>query len=112
MKNLLPETKARIKLVRARPKFSILSDNASISLKLLDCSLFTRNILVADSNNQYLQKNLEKEPAQNNYVKTVARAFITPSPQNQFIQEIIIKNASIRRTVVAMSTNLVVVEVF
>ena len=54
-KLLLPITKVRIKLIRARPNFYMLSDNPNFSLKFVDCSLFTRRILVAEPNHQYLQ---------------------------------------------------------
>ena len=54
-KLLLPKTKVRIKLIRARPNFYKLSDNPNVNLKFVDCSLFTRRVLVAESNHQYLQ---------------------------------------------------------
>ena len=41
-KLLLPETKTRVKLIRAGPNFYMLSDNPNVSLKIDDCSLFTR----------------------------------------------------------------------
>ena len=104
-KLLLPNTKARIKLIRARPIFYMLSDNPNVSLKTIDCSLFTRRILVAEPNHQYLQWNLEREPDQYNYMETIARTFIIPSRQNQFIQENIFNNAPIRRVAVEMNTN-------
>ena len=104
-KLLLPNTKVRIKLIRARPNFYMLSDNPNVSLKIVDCSLFTRRILVAEPNHQYLQWNLEREPAQYNYMETIARTFIIPSRQNQFIQENVFNNAPIRRIAVAMNTN-------
>ena len=85
-KLLLPKTKVRIKLIRARPNFYMLSDKPNVSLKSVDCSLFTRKFLVAEPNHQYLQWHLEREPAQYNYVETIARTFIFPSRQNQFIQ--------------------------
>ena len=45
------------------------------------------------------------EPAQYNYMETIARIFIILSRQNQFIQENIFNNAPIRRVAVAMNTN-------
>ena len=54
-KLLLPNTKVRIKLIRARLNFYKLSDNPNVSLKIADCSLFTRRILVAEPNHQNLQ---------------------------------------------------------
>ena len=104
-KLLLPNTKVRIKITRARPYFYMQSDNPNVSLKIGDCSLFTRTVLVAEFNHQYLQWNLEKEPAQSNYMETIARTFVIPSRQNQFIQENIINNAPIRRISVAVNTN-------
>ena len=52
---ILPKTKVRIKLIPARPNFYRLSVNPNFSLKIVDCSLFTRKILLAEPNHQYLQ---------------------------------------------------------
>ena len=104
-KLLLSNTNNRIKLIRARPNFSMLSDNPNVSLNIVDCLLFTRRILAAEPNHQYLQWNLEREPAQYNYMGTIARTFIIPSRQSQFIQENIFNNAPLRRRTVAMNTN-------
>ena len=82
-KLLLPNTK----LIRAISNFKMLSDNPNVSLKIVDCSLFTRRILVAEPNHQNLKWNLEREPAQYNYMETIARTFIIPARQNQIIQE-------------------------
>ena len=62
----------------------MLSDNPIVSLKIVDCSLFTRRILVAEPNHHYLHWNLEREPDHYNYMETIATTFITPSRQNQF----------------------------
>ena len=86
----------------------MLSDNPNISLKIVDCSLFTRRILVAEPNHQYLQWNLEMEPAHYNYMETKARTFIIPSRQNQFNQENVFNEAPISRIAVAMDTSLAV----
>ena len=107
-KLLLPKTKVRIKLIRARPNFYMLSDNPNASLKIVHSSLFTRRILVAEPNHQYLQWNLEREPAHYNYMETIARTFIIPSRQNQFIQQNVFNNAPSRRIAVVMNTNLAV----
>ena len=79
-KLLLPNTKVRIKPILARPNFYMLSDNPNVSPKNVDCSLFTRRILIAEPNHQYLQGNLEREPAQYNYMETIARNFIASKP--------------------------------
>ena len=83
----------------------MLFDNPNVSLKVVDCSLFTRRVLVAEPNYQHLQWNLEREPAHYNYMETIARTFIIPSRQNQFIQENVFNYALIRRTAVAINTN-------
>ena len=90
----------------------MLSDNPNVSLKIFDCSLFTRRILVAEPNHQYLHRNLEREPAQYYYMETIARIFIIPSRRNQFIQANIFNNARIRKVAVAMNTNSAVAESF
>ena len=41
-KVLQPKPKVRVKLIRARPNFYMLSDNPNVILKTVDCSLFTR----------------------------------------------------------------------
>ena len=92
-KLLLPKTKVRIRLIRARPNFYIISDNPNDKLKIVDCSLFAREILVAEHNHQYLQWNLEREPAHYNYKETIARTFVIPSRQNQFFQQNVFNNA-------------------
>ena len=101
-KKLLPKTKVRIKL----------SENPIVCLKIVDCSLFMRRILVAEPNHQNLQWNLEREPAHYNNMETIARIFIIPSRQNQFIQENVFNKTPIRRIAVAMNTNSAVVGSF
>ena len=44
-------------------------------------------------------------PVEYNYLETLAKTFIIPARQNQFIQENIFNNAPNRRVAIAMSTN-------
>ena len=90
----------------------MLSDNPNVSLKSVDCSLFTRTILAAEPNHQYLQWNLERDSAHYNNMETIARTFIIPSRQNQFIQKQVFNNAPIRRIAVARNTNSAVAGYF
>ena len=46
-----------------------------------------------------------KAPVEYNNLETLAKAFIIPARQNQFIQENIFNNAPIRRVAIAMNTN-------
>ena len=57
----------------------MLSDYPIASLKIVDCSLFTRKMLVAELNIQYLLWNLGRQTAQYNYMETIAITFISPS---------------------------------
>ena len=41
---LYPNMKIRLRLVRARPNFHMISDNPNVSLGIVDCSLYTRRI--------------------------------------------------------------------
>ena len=44
-------------------------------------------------------------PVEFNYLETLAKTFILPARQNQFIQENIFNNAPVRRIAIAMNTN-------
>ena len=83
----------------------MLFDIPNVSLKFVDCSLFSRRTLVAEHSHHYLQRNLERELAHYNYMEIIARTFIIPSCQNQFIQENVFNNARNRKIAVAMNTN-------
>ena len=41
-----------------------------------------------------------------NYLETLAKTFIIPARQNQFIQENLLNNAPVRRIAITMKTNL------
>ena len=51
-----------------------------------------------------MQGNLEKEPAHYDDMEAIGRTFIISSRRNQFIQENVFKNASIRGIAVATNT--------
>ena len=104
-KLLLPNTKVRLKLIRARPNFYMISYNPHVSLKVLDCSLFTRRVVVNEVYHQTIKYQLTHQPACYNFMETIASTFIIPSGQNQFIQENVFNNAPIRKIAVAMNTN-------
>ena len=40
--------KIRLRLIRARPNFHMISDNPNVSLGIVDCSLYTRRIALKD----------------------------------------------------------------
>ena len=45
---LYPNMKIRLRLIRARPNFYMISDNPNVSLGIVDCSLYTRRIALKD----------------------------------------------------------------
>ena len=104
-KLLLPNTKIRLKLIRARANFYMITYNPHVSLKVLDCSLFTRRVGVNKVYHQTIKYKLTHQPACDNFMETIARKFIIPSEQKQFIQENLFSNAPIRRIAIAMNTN-------
>ena len=104
-KLLLPNTKVRLKLIRARPNFYMISYNPHVSPKVLDCSLFTRRVVVNEVYHQTIKYQLTHQPACYNFMETMARTFIIPSGQNQFTQESVFNNAQIKRIAIAMNTN-------
>ena len=97
--------KVRLRLIRARPNFYMISDNPNVSLGIVDCSLYTRRIALKDDYHKKRMDMLAYAPVEYNYLETLAKTFIKPARQNQFIQENIFNNAPIRRIAIAMNTN-------
>ena len=102
---LYPNMKVRLRLTRARPNFYIISDNPNVSLGIVDCSLYTRRIALRDDYHEKRMDMLAYTPVEFNYLETLAKSFIIPARQNQFIQENIFNNAPVRRIAIAMNTN-------
>ena len=102
---LYPNMKVRLRLIRARPNFYMISDNPNVSLEIVDCSLYTRRIALKDDYHKKRIDTLPYTPVEFNYLETLAKTFIIPARQNQFIQENIFNNAPVRRIAIAMNTN-------
>ena len=100
-----PNMKIRLRLVRARANFYMISDNPNVSLGIVDFSLYTRRIALKDDYHKKRMDMLAYAPVEYNYLVTLAKTFIIPARQNQFIQENIFNNAPIRRIAIAMKTN-------
>ena len=83
----------------------MISDNPNVSLGNVDCSLYTRRIALKDDYHKKRMDMLAYTPVEFNYVETLAKTFIFPARQNQFIQENIFNNAPARRIAIAMNTN-------
>ena len=102
---LYPNMKVRIRLNRARPNFYMISDNPNVSLGIVDCSLYNRRITLKDDYHKKRMDMLAYSPVKYNYLETLAKTFIFPARQNQFIQENIFNNAPIRRIAIARNTS-------
>ena len=100
-----PNMKNRLRLIRARPNFYMISDNPNVSLGIVGCSLYTRRIALKDDNHKKRMDMLAHIPVEFNYLETLAKTFIIPARQNQFIQEKIFNNFPVRRIAIAMNTN-------
>ena len=71
----------------------------------MDCSLYTRRIALKDDYHKKRMNMLAYAPVEYNYLETLAKTFIIPARQNQFIQENIFNSAPIRRIAIAMNTS-------
>ena len=98
-----PNMKLRLRLIRARPNFYMISDNPNVSLGIVDCSLYTRRIALKDDYHKKRMDMLAYAPVEDNYLETLAKTFIIPARQKQFIQENIFNNPPIRWIAIAMN---------
>ena len=102
--------KNRLGLIRARPNFFMFSDNPNVSLGIVDCSLYTRRFSWKDEHRKKridILSNTPYTPVEFNYLETLAKTFILPAGQNQFIQEKTFNNAPVLRVAFARNTNSV-----
>ena len=102
---LYPNMKTKLRLIRARPNFYKISDNPNVSLGIVDCSIYTRRIALKDEYQKNRMDMLAYALVEYIFWETLAKTFIIPARQNQFIQENILNNAPIRRVAIAMNTN-------
>ena len=102
---LYPNMKVSIRLIKARPTFYMISENRNVSLGIVDCSLYNRCITLKDNYHKKRMDMLARSPVEYNYLEILAKTFIIPARQNQFIQDNIFNNAPIRRIAIAMNTN-------
>ena len=65
---LYPNIKIRLRLIRARPNFYMISDNPNVSLGIVDCSLYTRRIALKDDYHKKRMDMLAYAPVEYNYL--------------------------------------------
>ena len=95
----------KIRLIGARPNFYMISDNPNVSLGIVDCTLYTRRIALEDDCNGKRMDMFAYTPVEFNYLENLAKTFIIPARQKQFIQANIFNNAPVHRIDIAMNTN-------
>ena len=96
--------KIRLRLIRDRTIFYMISDNPNVSL-VFDCSLDTRRIALEDDCQKKKMDMLAYTPVGFIYMKALLKAFIISAGQNLFIQQNTFKNAPDRRIVISMNAN-------
>ena len=83
----------------------MISDKPNVSLGIVDCPLYTRRIALEDDYHKKRTDMFGYALVEYNYLETLAKTFMIPARQNQFIQENIFNNVPIRRVAIAMNTN-------
>ena len=102
---LYPNMKVRIRIIRARPKFYMISENPNVSLGNVDCSLYTRRVMLREDYHKKRMSQLAYAPVEYNYMETLAKTYILNSRKNYFIQENLFIHALIRRIAIEMNSN-------
>ena len=70
---LYPNKKIRIRLIRAGPNFYMISENPNVSLGIVDCTLYTRRVMLKEDYHKKRMSQLAYTPVQCNYMETLAK---------------------------------------
>ena len=97
--------KFRLRLIRARPSFYMISDNPNVNLGIVDCSLYTDCIALKDDYHKTRLDILGYTLVDFNCLENLAKIFVILAGKNQFIQENIRNKAPVCRNASALSTN-------
>ena len=62
-----------IRLIRARPKFYMLSENPNVSLGIVDCSLYSRRVMLKEDYPKKRRSQLAYAPNEYNYMEILAK---------------------------------------
>ena len=81
---LLPNVNVRIKLLHSRPDFYLISDTNGAYAKIVEASLFTRQVAVDEGIVKSIKSHLVSKPVGYNYFEQLLKTFIIPRGQNQF----------------------------
>ena len=84
---LYPNMKIRLRVIRARHNFYMLSDNPKASLGILDCSLYTRCFALKDAYHKERMDMLAYTPVEFNYLETLQRFSAFPPDKTTSFRE-------------------------
>ena len=79
--------KVRLRLITARRNFQMISHNPNVSFGINESSLYTRGNVFKDNWQKRGMDMLAYTPVEYNYLGTLAKMFIIPATQNQFLLE-------------------------
>ena len=82
-----------------------ISGNPNVSLEIVDCSLYSRQFALKEYCNKKRMEMPAYSPVVYHYLEILAKTFLIPARQNEFIQENVFNNAPVRRIAFAMKTN-------
>ena len=102
---LYPNMKIRIRLNRARSNFFMISESPKVGSGIVDCSLYTRRVMLKEDIHKKRMSQLAYAPVEYNYMEPLVKTYIIPAQQNQIIEENISNTAPIRRKAIAMNSN-------
>ena len=71
--------KVRIRLIRVRPNFYMISENHNFSLGIVDCSLYTRLVMPKENYHKKKMSQLTYAPVEYNYMETLAKTYVIPA---------------------------------
>ena len=78
--SLYPNVKVRIRIIWARPNFYM--TNPNVSLGIVDCSLYTRRVMLKEDCHKKRKSQLAYSPGEYNYMQTLAKTYIILARQN------------------------------
>ena len=76
--------KIRLRLIRARPNYYMISDKSNVGLGFVDCSLYTHPTALEDAFRKKQMDKLAYTHVEYNCLEVPAKMFIIPDRQNQF----------------------------
>ena len=100
-----PNMKIWSRMIRAGPKFYMISENPNVRFRIVHSPPFTRRIALTDDYQKERKDMLPYTLVELNHIENLAETFIIPARKNQFIHENNFNKAPARQIAIAMNTN-------